>query len=48
MVVGVDGLAQLEEILRARIPARVHPPDGLSSDDPDLVNPSRWVAGSQR
>jgi len=48
MVVGVDGLGQLEEILRARIPAAVHPPSELSSDDADLVNPSRWVAGPHR
>lgn len=43
MVVGVDGLAQLEEILRARVPDDVHPPRELSSADADLVNPSRWV-----
>ena len=42
VVVGVDSLAQLREVLAALDrPAEV-PPDALASEDPDLINPSRW------
>lgn len=42
VVVGVDSLAQLQEILRkAQEPPRIPPPD-VMTDDPDLINPSRW------
>lgn len=42
IVVGVDSLAQLQEILAtSRTDAVVSPPE-LACDDLDLVNPSRW------
>jgi hypothetical protein len=43
-VVGVDSVSQLKEIIGVRQlnPAAV--PDGVRSDDPDLVNPARWRA----
>ncbi len=43
VVVGVDSLAQFEQILEAadgELPAL---PIGLKSHDPDLINPGRWV-----
>ncbi len=42
VIVGVEDLSQLQEILTAAsgpVPAL---PDDLGSDDPDLINPSRW------
>lgn len=42
MVVGVDGPAQLGEILDAADGAGPEPPAELASADPDLLNPSRW------
>lgn len=41
-VVGVDSLRQLREILSAAGRPPVAPPDALASEDPDLINPSRW------
>jgi aryl-alcohol dehydrogenase-like predicted oxidoreductase len=44
VVVGVDGVAQLEQVLAgavARVPA---PPRSLVSGAPDLIDPSRWSA----
>lgn len=44
VIVGVDNTAQLAEILDAANAATSLPPDDLFSDDPDLLNPSRWNA----
>jgi aryl-alcohol dehydrogenase-like predicted oxidoreductase len=41
-VVGVDSLRQLEEILAALSQDRIELPPELASDEPDLVDPSRW------
>ena len=41
-VVGVDSLRQLEEILGALSEERIELPSELASDEPDLVDPSRW------
>jgi aryl-alcohol dehydrogenase-like predicted oxidoreductase len=43
VIVGVDGLAQLREILAScwrRVPLA---PPSLGSTDPELINPSKWV-----
>ena len=42
VVVGVDSLRQLREILAAGAVPPVVAPDALASEDPDLINPSRW------
>jgi aryl-alcohol dehydrogenase-like predicted oxidoreductase len=42
VVVGVNSLSQLQEILAATTVESVKPPDKLSCDDPDLINPARW------
>ena len=42
VLVGVDSEQQLKEILAAAQAPSIHPPSGLYSDDPDLINPSRW------
>lgn len=42
VVVGADGVAQLEEILRAADAPAAPVPARLRSDDPDLIDPSRW------
>ena len=42
VVVGVDSVAQLEEILDAAGPGCIAPPDELHSDDLALLEPSRW------
>lgn len=44
VVIGVDNLAQLEELLLAVRAESEPPPHDLKSDDLDLINPSRWVA----
>lgn len=44
IIVGVDNTAQLAEILDAANAVTSLPPDDLFSDDPDLINPSRWNA----
>jgi aryl-alcohol dehydrogenase-like predicted oxidoreductase len=44
VVVGVDNAAQLRELVSAAQTLQPTPPDDLSSDDADLVNPSRWKA----
>ncbi len=41
-VVGVDSLRQLEEILAALSRDRIELPPELASDEPELVDPSRW------
>jgi aryl-alcohol dehydrogenase-like predicted oxidoreductase len=41
-VVGVETVSQLEEILGADRLAPLKVPEDLSSDDPELLNPSRW------
>jgi UDP-4-amino-4,6-dideoxy-N-acetyl-beta-L-altrosamine transaminase len=42
VVVGADGVRQLEEILAAAESAPVAVPARIARDDEDLVNPSRW------
>jgi len=42
VLVGVDGLGQLREILATVGPEVATPPDTLMSENPDLINPSRW------
>lgn len=42
IVVGVDSLQQLQGILLSSKGVPVLPPDHLQSNDPDLINPSRW------
>jgi len=42
IVVGVDSATQLEEILIAAADATPLPPADLFSDDPELIEPSRW------
>lgn len=44
VVVGVDGLAHLQQIISAATTATNAPsaPDALSSEDPNLINPSKW------
>jgi aryl-alcohol dehydrogenase-like predicted oxidoreductase len=42
VVVGVDSVAQLEEILVAASSSVVLPPSDLLSDDRDLIEPWRW------
>jgi hypothetical protein len=41
LVIGVDSEIQLAEILLAAKSAPL-PPDDLYSEDPDLIEPSRW------
>lgn len=41
-VVGVETVAQLEEILGADMRGPMNVPEDLSSEDPELLNPSRW------
>jgi len=43
VVVGVDGRAQLDELITAAAGALVAPPLELAGADPDLVNPARWA-----
>ncbi len=43
VIVGVDTIEQLEEIVSIAEPLAVDVPSLFSSDDIDLVNPSRWV-----
>jgi aryl-alcohol dehydrogenase-like predicted oxidoreductase len=42
LVVGVDSQFQLDEMLQAASADVAFPPDSLSSDDTDLLNPSKW------
>jgi aryl-alcohol dehydrogenase-like predicted oxidoreductase len=42
VVVGVDSLAQLREVISAAAGEPLVPPENLASNDPDLINPSRW------
>jgi len=44
VVVGVDSPQHLQEIIAAAAARSVAPPVSLSSEDLDLVNPSRWSA----
>ncbi len=43
VLVGLDSVPQLTEVLAAAAPISVVVPDGLSSDDVELVNPSNWA-----
>lgn len=43
IVVGVDGIEQIREILEALETTPLRAPTSLSSDDEQLINPSRWV-----
>ena len=42
VVVGVDSLSQLQEIIAHGPAPAVTPPAELSSEELDLINPSRW------
>lgn len=42
VVFGVDGIAQLEEVLLAAQSKGFPVPDDLRSGDPELINPSNW------
>ena len=42
LIVGVDSLRQLGEVLAAADGTAVPLPAGLSCEDPNLINPSRW------
>lgn len=42
IVIGVDSLRHLQGILQSIKPSPVLPPEHLQSDDPELINPSRW------
>ena len=42
VIVGIDSFAQFEEILGSASVDVAVPPAELRSDDPDLINPSRW------
>lgn len=42
VVVGVDSAAHLQEILALPAAAGPLPPDDMFSEDPDLIDPSRW------
>lgn len=42
VVVGVDSYSQLQQIIRASSGACITLPEGLSTDDPRLLNPSSW------
>ncbi|MFT5144791.1 MAG: aryl-alcohol dehydrogenase-like predicted oxidoreductase [Rhodothermales bacterium] len=42
VVVGVDSLEQLDEILLAGLAPAPPAPDGLRSEDLDLINPAHW------
>ena len=44
IVVGVDNLKQLQEVLARAQVSVVPPPTALMSEDPELINPSRWNA----
>jgi len=44
VIVGVDHVQQLTEILDASRGPPVVPPENLSSEDLDLINPTRWKA----
>jgi aryl-alcohol dehydrogenase-like predicted oxidoreductase len=44
VVVGVDSAQQLAQIAAAAAAGGVEVPDELHSNDPDLLNPSRWSA----
>ncbi|MEW6165101.1 MAG: aldo/keto reductase [Pseudomonadota bacterium] len=44
VIIGVDGVSQLKEILRAAEGSMPPLPAGLRCTDPDLLNPARWAA----
>jgi aryl-alcohol dehydrogenase-like predicted oxidoreductase len=44
VIVGVDSVRQLREILSSAAVPISQPPNDLSSEDMDLINPSRWHA----
>ena len=43
VVVGVDGLAQLREIIESAHPRPTLPPASFMRDDPALINPLIWI-----
>jgi aryl-alcohol dehydrogenase-like predicted oxidoreductase len=43
VLVGVDSLAQMKAILANTGATAEMPPQSLMSDDPNLINPSRWI-----
>jgi len=44
VVIGVDSLPHLQDILLAAAGPVPRIPDGVRSNDPDLLNPARWTA----
>jgi aryl-alcohol dehydrogenase-like predicted oxidoreductase len=42
LVIGIDSVEHLKEIAACAGARTAMPPDGLASEDADLVNPSRW------
>lgn len=42
LVIGIDSVGHLQEIVACAGACTAMPPDGLASEDADLVNPSRW------
>lgn len=48
VVVGIDGPAHLREIVSAVAGPLVPPPAALASDDPNLVDPTRWPSEGGR
>jgi hypothetical protein len=43
VVVGIDGLAQLRDIIAAAAARTSIPPDTFTRDDPALINPIKWI-----
>jgi aryl-alcohol dehydrogenase-like predicted oxidoreductase len=42
IIIGVDSTLQLHAIIAGSAAASISPPEWLSSDDPNLVDPTRW------
>ena len=42
VIIGVDNLSQLNELISIVDNREFSPPADFMSEDPDLVNPSRW------
>ena len=42
IIIGVDTLAQLEQIVECKIPSVVNFPEDISTRDTNLLNPSKW------
>jgi aryl-alcohol dehydrogenase-like predicted oxidoreductase len=43
LIVGVDSAEQWEEVLAASVASTTLPPEDFASEDPDLIEPSRWI-----